>query len=345
MFLKSKENKLFEVLEAGHWHGLSPVEVTEIESPVNRWTGPRRTLAQWHEVLAFFEWSYATHKSEAMVHWFLGESGQWLAAPLPQRGVGMTVKLLDDHPQYAPTFERVVQAIGPAEIMGTDHHHCSSSAFQSRTDHSDETGKEGLHITVGGVGSGKPYSLHARSSFRRQIMPTCLGDWFEAPQMPPGLSPALQNAILLEVLSHQAPEGTTFPEWWKEQIIPYVTTATVWSHSNGTSNHGYQGYQGHWTHGQGHNANGGHRSSGRGNISGWLEDDILRLCSEFNMPLTGFAAWLTKLTKNVHLVALVKGLATSRSDLSDAIEATYGLIHDEHAAEGEQQQTLGWLND
>ena len=239
MFVK-KDKDIYRVVEAGGWVGCEPVTLTEVTQPVNRWTGGKRTIAQHQQVTAFFEWTQKEYKSEAVIHWLYNEETRlWCPIALPQRGVGMTVSLLEDHENWVPSFERGNRG----DVMGTDHHHCSSSAFQSGTDHNDEKTKEGLHLTIGGVGTGK-YSLHARSSFRKNILPAVLSDWYEVPEQYAGLPDDLQSAILTHLLTQPTPD-VEFPEWWKANVVRWQQTSMT-SHGGYTppsNNHYNRGYQ------------------------------------------------------------------------------------------------------
>jgi len=222
MFIKS-EDKIYEIIKAGSWSGLAERNMEEIQNPVNLWSGPKRTLAQHQQVLAFFEWSYQTHKNEAQVNWFLNDTeGRWEPLVLPQQGRGLHVSLLQDHPNYIPTFQRLGTGWSP---QGTDHHHCSAPAFQSGTDFGDEKTKEGLHITIGGIGSDK-YSIHARSSFRHTIRPVRLSQWYELPEWAVSLPLNLQDTILEHLLTTPAKDAA-FPEWWKENVIPFRQVAVT----------------------------------------------------------------------------------------------------------------------
>ncbi len=313
MLVKIKDD-LFNVIQAGHWTGLAPTTVSEVTDPANRWDGPKRTLQQHRQVLAFFEWSYAETKSEAMVHWFLNEEqGRWEPMPLPQRAQGMTVRIEENHPSYVPTFARLGAGW---EQMGTDHHHCSSSAFQSGTDHSDEKGKEGLHLTIGNVGSGQ-YSLHARSSFRNLIQPVVLSDWYE-------LDPAYQDlpqGIQDQILKHQltTPLAAEFPEWWKENVLRTngVTITKTWGEN--------------WTPSKGQQHAGWQTPSQlKGQVAhSWakdMADDLNDFMKKFEMEPWGTLAWVNKLIANDELNELVKVMQWNYADLDDVRDQLRELI-------------------
>lgn len=225
MQLIRDKDKLYQKVEAGPWQGLAPIKATE--GPIqHRWTGPKRTIEQHRQVLAFFEWSHQTHKSEALVYWLVNGE-RWQPFAPPQKGRGMTVKVVEDHPDYRASFTRA--GLEGGELMGTDHHHCSCSAFQSGTDSHDELSREGLHLTVGDL--GKPnYSLHGRSSFRQLITGIDWSEWFAVPEEYQHFPAGVQAAILPHLLTAAVPScipGQDFPEWWAENYLLEPAPAAI----------------------------------------------------------------------------------------------------------------------
>lgn len=223
------------------WKGVLPIRTEESKDIAHRWIGRKIRLSAFEQIKAFFEWSYSTTHAETMIHGFYHEDHGWEFLALPQRGwSGMTVSLIADHANYQPTMDRLPITGGDESVSGwmmmaSFHHHCGGSAFQSSVDHSDEKTKEGLHITLGGIGSEK-YSIHSRTSFGRVIADCHLADWFDL---------GLDNEILSElpvesldkVLERRLCAKATnveFPEWWKDNVIK--TT-----YQTGTSGSGYSG--------------------------------------------------------------------------------------------------------
>ena len=100
----------------------------------------------WYEILGFMVASYKKFKSETLIFLYFDETKDqpWSYWVPPQITNGMTVK-------SDPESEKFKQqrALYPDTMFGTVHHHCSSSAFQSGTDSSDETNREGFHFTIG----------------------------------------------------------------------------------------------------------------------------------------------------------------------------------------------------
>lgn len=325
MLVRTKDS-LYQVIQAGHWQAMAPVQTQEMENPVNRWTGPKRTLAHWRQVQSFFEWTQDTYKDEAMMHWFVNaEQGRWEPMPLPQRGQGMTVKILEDHAQYVPTFERLGAGW---EMMGTDHHHCTGGAFQSGTDHSDEKTKEGLHITLGNLGSPK-YSIHFRSSFRGLIMPTLLSDWFELPAEYEGLPINIKEAIMSHLLT--TPVKVEFPEWWKENVIRWgsYSTPSTYSYGGGIS-HYPSSYQ---SPGNGKSKHTLYNSTWRDELAHELE----MLCGEKGLTPVEMLEWAIKLKDANPLEEVFKIASWSAADLNDVIDAIKEIVEDEEKEDEAQE--------
>ena len=218
--LFTHDNRLFRMVQAGDWSGVEEAPVPNTSTvPAHRWYGGRISDKLWREVLAFLEWSYKETESEAIVNLFYHETTrQWAALVLPQKGyTGMTAELMPEHPDTTPTFARLGAGW---EQFGTVHHHCGAAAFQSGTDSADERTKEGLHITIGNLGRSSGYSIHARTSFRRQMFDAVLNDWFEIPGVSLSDLPVeLSQRVLGYKLTRPSHPVHAFPDWWKSNVI------------------------------------------------------------------------------------------------------------------------------
>jgi hypothetical protein len=324
VLIKSKD-KLFQVVQANvpdsdknEWSALVPVTFKEVENPVNRWNGGRITLDLWHRITKFFEWTLKETKSEAMVHLFYHwKSGCWDALVLPQKGCnGMRVDMLPDHPNYIPTFQKLGEGW---DVMGSLHHHCNVSAFQSSGDYADEITKTGLHITVGKVGSGR-YDMHARSTFRKKVMSVVLSDWFDIGPQYDGLPPHLLSQIVQHFLTKPAPEGTAFPEWWKDNVInvpsPPVLTTKVFD--SGWSP------PGPWdknSQPQLPPARPEHRQQ-------FMKDELKEFAQESDMTPVEMAEWIKDLNEQTALPNLVEILNDYNATLEDAADALLEVAGD-----------------
>ena len=223
--LKTSDNKFYSVAKnpriSGPWLICEPVNIVEAKAPCHRWTGWRIPIATlWQDILAFLEWSYQETKSETVVHLFYHEVEGWHALVLPQEGwTSMKIKILEEHANRIPTFHKLPQVEGEWRCMGTVHHHCSMGAFQSGGDASDEKTKEGLHITVGGMGTNR-YSLDGRASLAQTMTEVCWSDWFALDPIVEEQVPAKYlDEILDWNMKTPAAKDRAFPAWWKDNVI------------------------------------------------------------------------------------------------------------------------------
>lgn len=227
MNLIQSKSGLFRIQETGPWEGVVKVDVVKDDSPKHHWTGAKMPLSLAYQVQAFHRWSFKETGSETVVHLFYNEDEPgWLAHVLPQvgyRGLSISVEGLTDK---ANAF---LAQISPGwGIAGSWHNHAGISAFQSGTDHKDEEGMPGVHLTTGDCGAAK-LSLHARASFMKTITDTDLADWFALTGDMAELPSGLQNGILQHLLC--VPRDVAFPEVWKANIqrpAP-VVVEQVWS--------------------------------------------------------------------------------------------------------------------
>lgn len=316
-YIKNKAGSLFQILQAGPWQGIAPLSVSQIEEPCHRWNGGKRTIAQHQQVLAFFAWSYEHTKAETMAHWLYNDQTHtWCPIVLPQKGyTGMTVRLLPEHENTAASFARG----NGGEQMGTDHHHCSGSAFQSGTDRDDEKSKEGLHITIGDLGKAT-YSIHARASFRQNITPVWLSDWYAVPEEYIHFPESIQTAILHHLLTAPAPEGTEFPEWWKENVIREApSTGTLWTQG---SSHSTDSYHGHRPMGFG----AGYRTA-----RDILMDDLETMARRGGYSYEEFLFWIEGLAQDQDMIDLVNAIKYRALDLDDCVSVVKELAEEDKA--------------
>lgn len=216
--------------EAGIFSCLFEHEIKATKAEFN-WTGPKITDEQWAEMLAFFQWTYDNHKSEAQVRLFAHPELGWKIWAFPQAGgTSLTTKEVDNEDS------RIQRAAIPEGYVpfGTVHHHCALGAFQSGTDTHDEHAVDGLHITVGKIDE-QLFDIHCRLYVKKnKFDPKMNAFWDvgdEAREKADWLVSLKYNAQ--DVLDREAraqmcipaPAGTTFPELWKTNyILPAATT-------------------------------------------------------------------------------------------------------------------------
>lgn len=230
-----KDRKVFKRLHVAGFRGYVPCEdprpvIPEAE-PSMVWEGGRINLDVWAQVMAFFEWSYKEFKSETQVRLYYNRTTQkWASWAYPQCPDGMTTKEAEDHPDLP---RQRAQFPEPWMLLGTIHHHCSMSAFQSGTDSHNEQNQEGIHITVGGIGSAE-YSLHSRLIVRNfQFNSVPWTGWFEMPKNAEEFPFELQKTILEYYLKRPPLEDTPFPEQWKTNCVKKVYKITSYPGSSG----------------------------------------------------------------------------------------------------------------
>lgn len=192
------------------------------------WTGPKIPPEVWHQVLAFFKWTYDTTKSESQVRLFVSPTLKtWRAYAFPQEAkTGMTAnELANDEAKK----QRADLSLNPPDwfLFGTVHHHCSTSAFQSGTDKANEESQDGLHITIGRMNDDKKYDLHARFYRKGLCFPPDMS-WFydvsavldQCPKAFRDLLPKdLEDVTARRLMCTPAPEGTEIPQQWKDNLI------------------------------------------------------------------------------------------------------------------------------
>jgi hypothetical protein len=283
------KNKLYKRNDVGPLGGLVEVAFRTEEEVTHEWRGKKIPMGLWRQILSFFEWSYETTKSETMVHLFYHEDKGWVALVLPQAGhTGMTVELLPNHANVAETYARLGEGWGVVTdggyitgiLMGTVHHHCSSSAFQSGTDRNDEITTEGLHITIGHVGQAK-YSIDGRVSFNKTFTKANFADWFQLSPTIADLLPSEMHSAALAGTLTKRPAQITFPEWWKENVIKVERPATIGFHGGNYYSNGGGDYRS----GSNNHHNSGKKGRNKGNNYGaswWFETKMDEFCKANN---------------------------------------------------------------
>ncbi len=203
-----------------------------------RWTGPKISQQLWFEILAFFEWTQAECKSESQVRLFVNSvTNEWGAWAFPQKAnTGMSSNELPDHANWAAGAAKFAADLG-WWYYGTVHHHCSAGAFQSGTDEQNEMTIDGLHFTVGKIGSPH-YDLDYRlyQSKWKLKMPD-LADFWDIGNAARAIIPVeLYGTVAKHQMSVPPPKDFAFPTEWKENYItpPVIITPTYTPTGRGT---------------------------------------------------------------------------------------------------------------
>lgn len=243
------EGKLYAVFEHPWFCGYTPSDkkVTSLH-PFMQYKGGKMPYDEWQRVVSFLRWTQDEFGSEAMMNFYLNEKENKLfAVPVPQKvGTGMTVSTLSREEAGELWAKHYTLSAG-WEPLGTIHHHCKASAFQSSTDSADEITKPGLHVTIGNLDKDR-LSIHARvcvlGTFYQN--PPLL-EWIE-PKHPeimdcyPGLAKSMFETDILEA------KPVSFPEEWKEfcQKISSTSTRDWGGHGGWWGDEGYYGGNYHY---------------------------------------------------------------------------------------------------
>lgn len=219
------------------------------------WFGPKLNDI-WPSVLAFFRWTNDTMNSESQVRLFVNTKlGRWAAWAFPQRArTGMSAKELKNKDDGYAEFPKQREQFSDADgwvYLGTAHHHCNMSAFQSGTDEANERNQDGLHITVGNMSQPK-YDLHWRFySGGVELSGVRLSDFWDCGDAINGLAEGVKKllrsdaleVVALEQMSQPPPEGQEFPEQWRSNVVEVKVAPApeTGQFSHHTWTHGWSG--------------------------------------------------------------------------------------------------------
>jgi hypothetical protein len=228
------DNKLYREDDKGLYRDYVLCQADEGDA-TPRWTGPKIPYGMFREMTAWCEETQRRLKSEAMVLLFLDENNQWKHWYCPQETSGLAVESSDDEALYREERKNF-----PDRQLGTLHHHCNVSAFQSGTDSSDEDDRDGLHFTIGDLDS-KKYSLHARFCINGESHEAPIETLVEMPEWMKNVPEHARMDIMRGLL--EAPTEGFKKDHFKDLIEKVVTKKTYSSGIGGYS--GYNGYNGY----------------------------------------------------------------------------------------------------
>jgi len=209
-------NKVYEQVTTDLFTVFKEVDTPVTPDIVPEFHGKPIPMFMWHDIMHCMKQTQDQFNSEALVFLFYdADSNQpwswWLP---PQQTNGMTVKSLPDDPEY-----KKQRAKYPDLMLGTVHHHCTSSAFQSGTDEADEVNREGLHFTIGHLNKAK-FDIHFRMSLGGQCVEMDAHTYIE-----PVTSPFKKNAKVSDEIYNAVVERMT-----KDTMLEYNPKYKDYSH-------------------------------------------------------------------------------------------------------------------
>jgi hypothetical protein len=216
-------NKLYKAKDSEYVTKWVPCDVKQggIEP---EWRKPKIPYYVWQEMKAFCLWTQKEFQSEGMVLLFFDDEKGWVPWAPPQETWGMSVDTLPDDPAYTEQRKHL-----PELMLGSLHHHCTTSAFASGTDDADELNKDGIHFTLGHMDKGV-LDIDTRFLQGKSKTQVSARNWIEFPEWVEHIPyEDIRNALKDRMLA--AADAEAFPEFWKDNITKGFKPAhtTYWS--------------------------------------------------------------------------------------------------------------------
>jgi hypothetical protein len=206
------KDKVYVKKEAKLYNLWNEVSIPK-HAPYPEWKGAKLPFQIWTELVAWCQVTQKKFKSEAMALLFYNvEENDWQYWIPPQKTAGMTVETDANDPRYSK--ERVKYH---DLQFGTVHHHCTMSAFQSGTDHSDEIDREGFHFTIGKLNE-KKLDIHARLCLEGSSYDIPVHFLVDMPDWAQNVPAHYQTQILKEAYSRPVDNVLEWDEYFKEEI-------------------------------------------------------------------------------------------------------------------------------
>ncbi len=260
MKIKTAAAKITQFKEADGLFSCAFTHTIKETSADMAYTGPKFSVSMWEQILSFFAWTYEECKSESQVRLYVNARlNEWRAWAMPQEhGTGMTARELDT-PATATQRAQFRDSEGWV-YLGTVHHHCASTAFQSSTDKNNETTQDGIHITVGLIDKAIK-DIHVRFYQNGCEFEVDLSKFWELSEDELAGAQLMANKYNVKISLHDlalgqmksANDDVEFPEQWKRNLIrverPVVVTGTY--QQGGGLMTGHHGSHGHHFNGSG----------------------------------------------------------------------------------------------
>jgi len=201
----------------------------ELEHANLQWTGGKISKELSTKILSWMKkWGPVGETQGKLFYNFTTHT--WGFEVFPQdEPYGMHTHEHDDDKRYDELYS--VWSKAGFRCLGTIHHHCSTSAFQSSTDHEDESRFNGLHVTFGKM-KDKKADVHARYVHKgtTYMVTTLLDQFFE------------DTSFSLEIADN------LYPKEWDTRFVKRQTypLKTLKKKNQTTVNyHGHRGYRGY----------------------------------------------------------------------------------------------------
>lgn len=200
------------------------LEIEERVSPF-QWNGGLIPMEIHRKIISFFFDGYKKTNSENLIWLYYDiDTREWLAWAPPQECNGMTVSAETKNKDYQEQRKTIEERF---VLLGTYHHHCKGNAFASGTDKDDECDRDGIHVTIGGIGqSEKELTIHCRAVFKGQEYPTRIENWVSGPHWLDQVPEIIQHKVYWSLLTLPA-KDMEYSEQWLENAKKKQWSAPV----------------------------------------------------------------------------------------------------------------------
>ena len=194
-----------------------------------RYLGSKIKWSDHFSWTSFLKWAYDEFGGEAQLQLFQGPQG-WRAVPAYQYESDSLhtdeLELDELTEEQRADHDRVRKELFDLDfhLIGTYHSHANSSAFQSGTDANNEKDQDGLHITMGNLGS-PVHSIDGRVYIDKEKYSDIIWSVFYEgfPDLPKTVDEKT-NSNLIKAKLLEFTE-TPFPDWWKTRVVPDTRTS------------------------------------------------------------------------------------------------------------------------